>query len=226
MSLIDQAQANTNIHKMRLNETAGKAPGPKGIVQPSEFLSILRAELDGHVIDKKTKKAWGSYRKKLKSSNWRLTSKLGNVHAELWKEHIDVTLKSMVKNIRNSQPNGEWVLFDYEVDIRDNHGPDNQEYIVLACEWVDSRNEVDLRYANGVPSVDVHVDVSNNNKELIEVLTKKQDSSSDDELKDLMKQFIAAMAGKTVEDTAKKTTKKVEKKPEEVVEDLAEGFEG
>ena len=61
---------------------------------------------------------------------------------------------------------------------------------------------------------------------MIEVLSKKQDDSSDGELKDLMKQFIAAMAGKAVEDAVEKPTKKAKSKPSEAIDDLAEDFEG
>ena len=224
MSLIDQAASERNVHKMRLNETAGTGSAPKMIIQPSELLSIMRAELDGSMLDKKTKKAWGSYRKKIKTARWGLAGTLGSVHGDLWKEQIDVTLRSMVKNIVNSQPNGEWKLFEYEVDIRT--GIDNVEAIVLACEWVDSRNEQDLRYANGVPAVDVHVDVSNNNKELIEALMNRQESSSDEDLKLLMKQLISTMAGNAIEKSDNKAIEKVEEPVEESDNDFSEGFEG
>tara|TARA_Y100000296_G_scaffold84231_1_gene116998 strand:- start:8 stop:682 length:675 start_codon:yes stop_codon:yes gene_type:complete len=224
MSLIDQAASERNVHKMRLNETAGTAPAQKMIIQPSELLSIMRAVLDDSMLDKKTKKAWDSYRKKIKTARWTLAGTLGSVHGDLWKEQIDVTLHSMVKNIVNSQPNGEWKLFDYEVDIRT--GIDNVEAIVLACEWVDARNEQDLRYANGVPAVDVHVDVSNSNKELIEALNSRQESSNDEELKDLMKQFIATMASNAIEKSKSEPIEKAEKPVEESDNDFSEGFEG
>ena len=63
------------------------------------------------------------------------------------------------------------------------------------------------------------------NRELIEVLTKKKDSSNDDELKDLMKQFISVMAGNAIE---KKSIdqKAEEQKAEESIDEIAEAFEG
>jgi hypothetical protein len=65
---------------------------------------------------------------------------------------------------------------------------------MLAANFVDSRNEQDMRYQNGVPAVDVKVDVTGNNRELIEAIQAQGAGSDDSELKDLMKQFIAAVA--------------------------------
>tara|TARA_R100001082_G_scaffold40444_2_gene21398 strand:+ start:3273 stop:3947 length:675 start_codon:yes stop_codon:yes gene_type:complete len=224
MSLIDQAASQRSRSKM-FHETAGTSDGPKKIIQSSHLLSIMRSVFDDEMVDKKTKKEWSDYRKKLKTQRWTLAGTLNAVDEDLWNTMMHATLAAMVKNINNSQPNGEWKLYDYEVDIRSEYGV---ESIVAACQWVDARNEKDLRYTNGVPAVDVHVDVSNSNKELIEALTNKQNSSNDDELKDLMKQFIAAMAGKAIEganeDTPKKVTAKA--KPKNDIEDIAETFDG
>jgi len=221
MSLIDQA-TSSNPHKLRMSETAGQQAGPPKVIQSTEFVSLLREVLDDNVIDKKAKKEWKDYRNRLMHAHWPLEGVMNKVDSELWKSMCDLGLKAMVKNIRNSQPNGEWKLGEYEIDIRPNLN--GKESVILACKWIDANNAMDLRYQNGVPSVDVNINMADANKELIEVLSKKQDDSSDGELKDLMKQFISAMAGKAVEDT--KTVKKVEKKPEEAIDDLAEDFEG
>ena len=225
MSLIDQATTERSRHKM-FNETAGSRNGPKKIIQSSELLSIMRTVFDKEMVDKKTKKEGSDYRKKLKHQRWTLAGTLNAVHEELWATMMHNTLAAMRKNINNSQPNGDWKLFDYEIDIR--AGTDDVEAIVMAAQWVDARNEKDLRYTNGVPAVDVHVDVSNSNRELIEVLSKKQDSSSDEELKDLMKQFIGAMAGKAVSESKPKKTKTAAKAPvvENDIEELSDSFDG
>ena len=195
MSLIDQAATKQSRNTM-FSETAGKRSAPKMIIQSTELLSIMRSVFDDEVLDKKTKKEWSDNRRKLKSQRWTLAGTLNAVHQELWTSMMHATLAAMVKNINNSQPNGDWKLYDYEVDIRT--GNDDVQAIVLAAEWVDARNERDLRYANGVPAVDVHVDVSNNNKELIEALTNKQNSSNDSNLIDTLERFITVMTGNAI----------------------------
>jgi hypothetical protein len=216
MSLIDQATAR-NPHKMRMSETAGTKKGPSKIIQTTEFMSQLRDVLDGHLIDKKTRKEWKNYRTRLKKAHWPLAGLTNKIDAEIWKNMCNGVLKAMVKNIRNSQPNGEWKLGEYEADIRPN--PNGDESIIIACKWIDANNAMDLRYQNGVPALDVNINMADANKDLIEVLSKKQSKSNDDELKDLMKQFISAVAGNT-------TTEKKAPEPETSVDELADGFEG
>ena len=228
MSLIDQAATKQSRNTM-FSETAGKRSAPKMIIQSTELLSIMRSVFDDEMLDKKTRKEWSDYRRKLKTQRWTLAGTLNAVHKELWTSVMHTTLAAMVKNINNSQPNGDWKLYDYEVDIRT--GIDDVQAIVLAAEWVDARNEKDLRYANGVPSVDVHVDVSNNNKELIEALTSKQNSSNDSNLIDTLERFITVMTGKAIseagEEAPKKSKAATKVKPvENDIEELSEGFNG
>lgn len=228
MSLIDQAAAKRPRNTV-FNETAGARSTPKMIIQSTELLSIMRSVFDDEMLDKKTKKEWSDYRKKLKTQRWTLAGTLNAVHEELWTSMMHATLAAMVKNINNSQPNGDWKLYDYEVDIRTGH--DDVQAIILAAEWVDSRNEQDLRYANGVPAVDVHVDVSNSNQELIEALMNKQGSSNDEELKDMMKKFMEVMTNQAVSSTKEDAPKKAKSSvkaapPEKDIEELSENFDG
>ena len=223
MSLIDQA-ISSNPRKPRMSETAGTAAGPPKIIQTTQFMSVLRKVLDDRILDKKTQKEWKDHRNRIKKAQWPLAGLTNKVDSEIWINMCEASLTSMLKHIHNSQPNGEWRLGEYEVDIRPN--PNGDEAIILACKWIDANNAMDLRYQNGVPAIDVNINMADANKELIEVLSKKQDDSSDGELKDLMKQFIAAMAGKAVEDAVEKPTKKAKSKPAEAIDDLAEDFEG
>jgi Pyruvate/2-oxoacid:ferredoxin oxidoreductase gamma subunit len=67
--------------------------------------------------------------------------------------------------------------------------------------------------------------MADNNKELIEAISKKTEESDDTELKDLMKQFIQVMAA----DVIKKKAAEPAPAPalqEDAPEDLAQGFEG
>tara|TARA_R100000008_G_scaffold83477_1_gene68959 strand:- start:453 stop:1127 length:675 start_codon:yes stop_codon:yes gene_type:complete len=224
MSLIDQASASKNPHKPRMAETAGTVENPK-IIQTTEFMSQLRGVLENNVLDKKTQKQWKDYRHRLKKAHWPLEGLTNKVDGETWKTMCEAVLTSMVKHINNSQPNGEWKLGEYEIDIR----PDanGNESIVIACKWIDANNAHDLRYQNGVPAVDVNINMADSNKELIEAISKKQDDSNDDELKELMKQFIATMAGKAVEEAKKDEPADAPTvAPAEDIDDLAEDFEG
>jgi hypothetical protein len=224
MSLIDQASASKNPHKPRLSETAGTVENPK-IIQTTEFMSQLRGVMDNNVLDKKTQKQWKDYRHRLKKAHWPLEGLTNKIDSETWTRMCEAVLTSMVKHINNSQPNGEWKLGEYEIDIR----PDanGNESIVIACKWIDANNSQDLRYQNGVPAIDVNINMADSNKELIDALSAKKDESNDDELKDLMKQFISVMAGKAVEESAPKAVKEEPKtEPEDSIEELVEDFEG
>jgi len=226
MSLIAQVKSEQN-KRLNIAEKAGTVDERPMIVQSSQLVSILRSIVDENIVDKKDKKAFKDFRTRLKDARWRLAGVLSHVHSDLWKEQIQITLDSMRRHINNTQPNGEWKLFDYEVDIQP--GLRGDDYIVLAALWVDSLNEKDLRYANGMPVTDVNVDISHSNKELIEALTSKQDSSNDDELKQLMKQFIAAVASREIGESAPKEEVVIEAEtPEEPAEDASDfddGFE-
>lgn len=119
---------------------------------------------------------------------------LNFVDEKIYREQIDKTIQSMLKHIRLVQPNGEWVLKEYETDIRANKS--GIQCIVLAANFVDAKNEEDMRYQNGVPLVDVKVDVSNSNKELIEAIQAQGlsgQNSGDPEVKALLMKLTELM---------------------------------
>ncbi len=224
MSLIDQI-AESGKNKLKMSETAGTKQGPPKMVKSTDFMSIVREVYDSRCVDKKSKKDFKGFRSRLRKAEWPLEGLMSKVDKQAWGEICEDTIKYMIKNIRNSQPNGEWVLLNYEADIRLN--PKNQEAIIIACEFVDSTNSADLRYQNGVPAVDVNINMADNNKELIEAISKKTESSDDTELKDLMKQFIQVMATDAIQNKKPKAEPKVEPTPkEDSVEDISHGFDG
>tara|TARA_R100001163_G_C5056880_1_gene193379 strand:+ start:1252 stop:1920 length:669 start_codon:yes stop_codon:yes gene_type:complete len=222
MSLIDQfAEGGKN--KLKMSESAGTKQGPPKMIQATDFMSVVRDIYESKSVDKKSKKEFKGFRTRLRKASWPLEGIMGKVDKQAWTEICEDTITYMVKNIRNSQPNGEWVLFNYEADIRLNHN--NQESIIIACEFVDSENNQDLRYQNGVPAIDVNVNVADGNKELIEALNKKTEDSDDTELKDLMKQFIQVMAADVIKNKDVEPAS-VPAPQKEVSEDIAQGFEG
>jgi len=222
MSLLDQAASNRSPYKMMISEKAGPKDEKKFIIQPNILQDILIDEMSTRVIDKKAKKEFSSYRTKLEKVEWRLSGVLNFVDEEIYREQIDKTIQSMLKHIKLRQPNGEWVILDYEADIRKNKN--NDDALMLAVKFVDAKNERDLQYQNGVPLVDVKVDVSGSNKELIEAIQAQGVNSDDSELKDLMKQFIAAVATNGMGNAA--SVKKTEVKEDSAVEEMPSDFEG
>ena len=220
MSLLDQASKQLTPYKLMLQETASKNDEQKFIIQPNLLLDILNNEMSNRVIDKKQKKAFSDYRTRLKTAEWRLAGMLNYVDEEIYREQIDKTIKSMLKHIKLVQPNGEWVVLDYETDIRKNGAGDDA--IMLAVNFVDARNENDMRYQNGVPQVDVQVDVTGSNKELIEAIQAQGANSNDQELKDLMKQFITVFAQNSVAKKESSTEVKDDSVLDEVPDDFSE----
>tara|TARA_R100001510_G_scaffold3154_4_gene2453 strand:- start:1459 stop:2121 length:663 start_codon:yes stop_codon:yes gene_type:complete len=220
MSLLDEAKNNLSPYKLMMSEKAGKETERKFIIQPNILVDILRDEMARRVIDKKSKKDFKGFRTKLNVTEWTLKGMLNYVDEPLFREQIDKTIAGMLKTIKLRQPNGAWVVFDYEIDVRENKA--NDQAIMLAVKFVDSKNERDLKYQNGVPLVDVKVDVSGSNKELIEAIQAQNAASngSDPEMKALLKQLAALMI--------QKESGTVEAKPEAPGEevDMPTDFDG
>lgn len=222
MSLIDQASKSTSPYKAMLSEKASEKDGRSFIIQPSILMDILNDEMQTRCMDKKSKKQFSGYRTRLKKSEWTLKGMLNYVDEPLYREQIDKTIESMLKHIKLVQPNGEWVPYEFESDIRKNSSGDDS--IMLAINFVDIRNEKDLKYQNGVPVVDINVDMTGSNRELIEAIKSQGESSNDQELKDLMKQFIAVMAQDKLSKTEKPVTEKATEKVEQEFDEEPEGF--
>lgn len=226
MSLLDEASSKLSPYKAMMSEKAGKEVERKFIIQPHILRDILEDEMSKKVIDKKAQKEFKDYRSRVEKTEWRLAGVLNFVDADLFREQIDKTIEGILKHIKLRQPNGEWVVFDYEIDIRTNKSGDDA--LMLAVKFVDAKNEQDLRYQNGVPLVDVKVDVSGSNRELIEAIKSQGAKSNDEELKEIMKQFIAMMAQKEINaaDKPAKKTKATKAIVDEQVDEMPSDFEG
>lgn len=211
MSLIDKASRSKSPYKMMLTEKASVEDNDSYIIQPTILMDILNDEMEKMCMDKKSKKEFSGYRTQLKKSEWKLKGMLNHVDDTIYRDQINKTIEGMLKHIKLVQPNGDWAVMEYETDIRKNVQGDDS--IMLAVSFVDVRNEKDLKYRNGVPVVDVNVDVTGSNKELIEAIKSQSDNSNDGELKDLLKQFISMMAKKEMQEQQSSIkTKKVEEK--------------
>ena len=190
MSLLDEAASNLSPYKLMMSEKAGKEVERKFIIQPNILMDIVQDEMSKRLIDKKSKKEFAKYRTKLKKAEWTLKGMLNNVDEPLYREQITKTIEDMTKHIKLVQPNGEWCIMDFEAAVRKNIRGDDA--IMLAVKFVDAKNERDLQYQNGVPLVDVKVDVSGSNKELIEAIQAQNAASNggDPEMKAILKQLV------------------------------------
>ena len=225
MSLIDKASRSKSPYKMMLTEKASVEDNDSYIIQPTILMDILNDEMEKMCMDKKSKKEFSGYRTQLKKSEWKLKGMLNHVDDTIYRDQINKTIEGMLKHIKLVQPNGDWVLLEYEVDIR--HNKSNDQAVMLAANFVDSRNEQDMRYQNGVPAVDVKVDVTGNNRELIEAIQAQGANSTDSGLQDLMKQFLETQiaAANQNQKPANKQKKQIDKEDavsDEVLADFSE----
>ena len=220
MSLIDQASKSMSPYKVMMAESASKNETQKFILQPNVLVDILKSEMDIRLIDKKMKKEFSGYRTRLKTAEWRLAGMLNCVDEDIYRVQIGKTIESMLKHIKLIQPNGDWVMLEYEVDIRANKNGD--QAVMLAANFVDARNEQDMRYQNGVPAVDVKVDVTGNNKELIEAIQAQGGGSDNSELIATLNRFVDSMTPKDASAKENKSKVKEENVLDEVPADFSE----
>jgi hypothetical protein len=190
MSLIAQVEAE-RANKLRGNIDESEAETK--ILQPAILMRILNESLDAKCVNKKTAKSWSSYRHRIQDVGWPLENLLGTATPEIWNNICEAVIAGMIKTIRHSQSNGDWQISEYETDIR--RDSDGRERIMVAVKWTDAKNEQDLTYQNGIPSsLNVNIKQAALPPEVIEAITKRGDSSNDDELKDLLKGLVSEMA--------------------------------
>ena len=162
------------------------------ILQASELILLVRQVVDLNQIDAKSRKLWKNNRARLKDAKWQLHNSLGNVSESIFTNQIGMCLEGMAKNIRQSQPNGDWRISEYEADIKKDAGGD--ECVILVVKWIDASDQEDLQYHNGVTAMNVNIKNGGLSKEALEAITSKSESSSDEELKSLLKGLIGVMS--------------------------------
>jgi hypothetical protein len=187
-SLIDQAEESKKGYRGPQEEGE---PADKKLMQSSELVSIASDICGRNSIEPKQRKRWSKHRKRLHDVYWPLGSLLGKCNTKNFAGIVAASLAHFDKTCKHIQPNGEWRIFDYEVAIRDSN---KGERLVMAVQFVDALNEPDLNYHNGQPAVSVNITAPGIPDELVAAL--KERGSGDDELKDLLKQFVGVMAKK------------------------------
>jgi len=193
VSLIDKAQEK----KFSLPTREDEDSADKKLMQSTDLLSIADDIIDRNKISAKDRKAWGKHRKRLYDVYWPLGSLLGKATAKNFAGIVAASLAHFEKSCKHTQANGDWRICDHEAAIRTVSG---SERLVVAVQFVDALNKADLHYNNGQPSVNVNVTAPAIPDELVAAL--KGRGSGDDELKDLLKQFVGVMAKKEMSQAA------------------------
>ena len=192
MSLLEQVNPDKNAF---LTEKAKSLTPEKAamINQTSDLLRIINQVLGHQVIPTKTAKKWSEHRTRLGDAQWGLTNIQGNVTEHIWANMIGKSIEGMLKKIKHSQPNGDWSVSEYEVDVR--RDDNNVERIELAVLFVDGENQTDLTYRNGMPeSLNININAGGLSDDVMAALKSKD--TDDSELKDLIKGLIGVMSEK------------------------------
>lgn len=196
MGLFDDLENEKKKNLLRPNtKTIDSEEKESMILQAGELVSIVRKVIDLNMLDAKAKKQFKDYRSRLRDAKWQLHNALGTTTPSNYAWSIAKCLEAMEKNILQSQPNGEWKVLDYDVDIRKDNGGD--ECVMLVVKFVDVTDSEDLQYQNGQPAMNINIRNGGLGKDVMEALKSKGDSSDDGELKDLLKNLIAVMAQNT-----------------------------
>ena len=196
MGLFDDLENEKKKNLLRPNtKTIDSEEKESMILQAGELVSIVRKVIDLNMLDAKAKKQFKDYRSRLRDAKWELHNALGTTTPSNYAWSIAKCLEAMEKNILQSQPNGEWKVLDYDVDIRKDKG--GAECVMLVVKFVDVTDSEDLQYQNGQPAMNINIRNGGLGKDVMEALKSKGDSSDDGELKDLLKNLIAVMAQNT-----------------------------
>ena len=213
MSLLEQAQKKRNVFAKEIEAPKGSGK-TEWINQTPDLIRILNQVLELQVIPAKTKKQWAKHRTRIGDCRWELPNTQGKASEHIWANMIGKSLEGMLKTIQHSQPNGDWKISAYEVDVRRDDSA--VECIMLAVQFIDSENQPDLMYRNGVPeTMNINVNTSGLSDDIVKVLKSK--TTDDSELKDLLKQLIGTMAS----NAAPTQTRELPPEPEFVEEEEA-----
>tara|TARA_A100001515_G_C4576068_1_gene211396 strand:+ start:478 stop:1185 length:708 start_codon:yes stop_codon:yes gene_type:complete len=216
MSLLEQAQKKRNVFAKEIEAPTGSGK-TEWINQTPDLIRILNQVLELQVIPAKTKKQWAKNRTRIGDCRWELPNTQGKVSEHIWANMVGKSLEGMLKTIQHSQPNGDWKISDYEVDVR--RDDSSVECIMLAVQFIDAENQPDLMYRNGVPeTMNINVNTGGLSDDVVKVLKSK--STDDSELKDLLKQLIGTMAS----NAAPQAEPQRASEPEQVEEDDEDDF--
>jgi hypothetical protein len=187
MSLITQPQPQKRRQIMETEEEEG----PRKILNPATLIEIAKQVLGDLTVSSEEKREFKEHRKREVQASWRLETLLGRVTEENWVGMVQSQLKHMQNTFNISQSNGDWAVMEWEVDLLP--GRTGEDRFFVGTRWVDCRGEKDLEYRDGIPSASIHVEPS---LQLPPELAERMTSSSDNELKMLLKTLVTVMVAK------------------------------
>jgi hypothetical protein len=193
MSLFEEAKQARNPFGERARPQSKENDIPM-INQTSLLLRVMNEVFDEQILNEDQASNCKGFRTRLADSSWPLHNIQGKVTEPTWANMINACIAGMAKTIRNSQPNGDWKILNYETKI--DHDSDKIERIYLVVKFVDADNNDDLQYRNGAPvTTTVNVQTNPIPQELVDALTNRQ--TDDSRLSGLIEQLVTAIAAKT-----------------------------
>ena len=206
MSLFEESKKQKNpfgektLPKTKENETPF-------INQTSILLRVINAVLEEQKLSSAQASDSEGFRTRLGDTSWPLHNLQGNVTEPSWANMVNAAIAGMFKTVRNSQPNGDWKVLDFESKI--DHDSDQIERLYLVVKLVDIDNEDDLQSRNGAP-VAATVNVQNNPipAEVLEALVNRP---SDEKIPSSLTAVIEQLAQIVLADKTKES--KVEADP-------------
>ena len=193
MSLFEEAKKAKNPFGERAKAQSKDNENPM-INQTSLLLRVLNEVFDEQKLSEDNAANCEGYRTRLGDTSWPLHNLQGKVTEPTWANMLNATIAGMAKTIRNSQPNGEWKMLNYETKI--DHDADKIERIYLVIKFVDVDNSEDLSYRNGVPvTTTVNVQTNPVPQEVLDALTNRQ--TDDSRLAGMIEQLVTALVDKS-----------------------------
>ena len=193
MSLFEEAKQAKNPFGERAKPQTKEGEIPK-INQTSLLLRVLNEVFEEQKIGDDEALNCEGFRTRLGDTSWPLHNLQGKVTEPTWANMLNATIAGMSKTIRNSQPNGNWKLLNYETKI--DHDADNIERVYLVVKFVDADNSEDLSYRNGVPvTTTVNVQTNPVPQEVLDALTNRQ--TDDSRLAGMIEQLVTALVDKS-----------------------------
>ena len=193
MSLFEEAKKAKNPFGERAKAESKDNQNPM-INQTSILLRVLNEVFDEQKLSEENASNCEGYRTRLGDTSWPLHNLQGKVTEPTWANMLNATIAGMAKTIRNSQPNGEWKMLNYETKI--DHDADKIERVYLVIKFVDVDNSEDLSYRNGVPvTTTVNVQTNPVPQEVLDALTNRQ--TDDSRLAGMIEQLVTALVDKS-----------------------------
>lgn len=168
IEVFQQKQSRNPSIAQRRKKVVRREAGPPKIVSSNEFIEIARQVVAANIRSREEFEQFGllnqdgspKARTWMKDCSWplgnlTLTGKYSGVTKEIWINMVGCALDGMKKTIDNSQGNGEWQPFTFDLQLIT--GLDSVQRVFLVVQWIDMNNGQDLKYHNGKEASTIEV---------------------------------------------------------------------